>query len=81
MTVRWGPSLTTARIHLDIRLITAYAAWLPDRWPDSGTCEAWRERHAIGPTHEAEALHRAWHLREPLWEICTPGNHEPTHLT
>ncbi|WP_411129255.1 hypothetical protein [Streptomyces sp. x-19] len=42
-------------------------------------CGAWREDHTIGPIHEAEALHRAWHLREPLRVVCTPGNHELTY--
>lgn len=41
----WGLHLTTTRIHLDNHLITAHAAWLPDRQPDCGTCEAWREDH------------------------------------
>ncbi|MGW1659343.1 hypothetical protein [Streptomyces atratus] len=36
----WGLPLTTTRIHLDDHLVTAYAAWLPERQPDCGTCEA-----------------------------------------
>ncbi|MEU0633040.1 hypothetical protein [Streptomyces sp. NPDC005989] len=39
-----------------------------------------RTEHTIGPIHEAEPLHRAWHLCEPLREICIPRNHKLTHL-
>ncbi|GAA1328188.1 hypothetical protein GCM10009647_066250 [Streptomyces sanglieri] len=76
----WELPLTLTRVHLDEHLITAHAVWLPDRQPDCGICETWREEHTIGPIHEAEALHRTWHLCEQLREICTPGNHELTHL-
>ncbi|WP_275466341.1 hypothetical protein [Streptomyces noursei] len=77
----WELPLTSTRLHLDDHLITAHAAWLPDRQPDCDVCGAWREDYdAIGPICEAEALHRAWHLCAPLREVCTPGNHELTHL-
>lgn len=33
----WGLPLTTTRIHLDDHLVTAYAAWLPERQPDCGS--------------------------------------------
>ncbi|MFE3152228.1 hypothetical protein ACFXJ6_37225 [Streptomyces sp. NPDC059218] len=76
----WELPLTLTRVHLDDHLIAAHATWLPDRQPDCGVCETWRKEHTIGPIHEAEALHRAWHLCEPLREACTPGNFELTHL-
>ncbi|MFI6341105.1 hypothetical protein [Streptomyces sp. NPDC050535] len=76
----WGLALTTSRIDLDDHLIAVHSAWLPDRQPDCDVCEAWRAEYAIGPIVELEAWHRAWHLCEPLREVCTPGNHELTHL-
>ncbi|WP_332010935.1 hypothetical protein [Streptomyces uncialis] len=76
----WEMPLTLTRIHLDDHLITAHAEWLPERRPGCDTCEAWRGDHTIGPIDEAEALHRAWHLCEPLQEVCAPGVHELTYL-
>ncbi|MER6316944.1 hypothetical protein ABT237_24735 [Streptomyces sp. NPDC001581] len=74
-------ALTVTRIALDDHLITVHTSWLPDRQPDCHSCKTWREDHTTGPIHEAEALHRTWHLCEPLRDIRTPGNHELTHLT
>ncbi|MFG2142604.1 hypothetical protein ACGFRG_00135 [Streptomyces sp. NPDC048696] len=76
----WELPLTTARIELDHHLITVHAAWLPERQPGCDVCEVWRGDHVIGPMDEAEALHRAWHLCEPVRAVCTPGNHELTRL-
>ncbi|MFJ2559204.1 MULTISPECIES: hypothetical protein [unclassified Streptomyces] len=76
----WELPLIVTRLYLDDHLITMHAVWLPDRQPDCDVCEAWREDHTIGPIHEAEALHRAWHLCEPLREVCSPSNHELTYL-
>ncbi|MGW5816511.1 hypothetical protein [Streptomyces noursei] len=76
----WDLPLTSTQLHLDDHLITTHAAWLPDRQADCDICGAWREDHTVGPIHEAEALHRAWHLCEPLRAVCTPGNHELTYL-
>jgi hypothetical protein len=76
----WELDLTLTRLRLDDHLIAVHATWLPDRQPDCGECREWHDEHTIGPIHEAEALHRAWHLCEPLRKICTPGNHELTHL-
>ncbi len=76
----WELPLTAAGIHLDDHLITVHSAWLPDRQPNCDVCKLRRESHTIGPIEEAEALHRAWHLCEPLREVSTPGNHELIHL-
>ncbi|MFB7592336.1 hypothetical protein [Streptomyces sp. NPDC056169] len=76
----WELPLTSTGIRLDDHLITEHAEWLPDRQPDCNVCELWREDYKIGPIEMAEALHRAWHLCEPLREICTPGNHQLTRL-
>ncbi|MFC0847520.1 hypothetical protein ACFH04_28000 [Streptomyces noboritoensis] len=76
----WEQPLTATRIHLHDHLVTVHAAWLPERQSDCDVCEVWREGHTIGPIEEAEALHRVWHLCQPLREVCTPGNHELTYL-
>lgn len=76
----WELPLTTAQIELNDHLITVHAVWLPDRQPDCDTCNAWRSDRPIGPIEEAEALHRAWHLCEPLREICTYGNNGLSYL-
>lgn len=76
----WDLPLTTTRVNLEDHLITEHAAWLPDRQRDCEVCEAWRLDHAVGPVQEAEALHRAWHLCEPLREVCTDGRNALTYL-
>ncbi|WP_405444503.1 hypothetical protein OG350_37570 [Streptomyces achromogenes] len=76
----WELPLVTTRVELEDHLVAEHAVWLPGRVAGCGTCEAWYCGPTDGPLEEAEALHRAWHLYEPLREICTPGNHGITDL-
>ncbi|MFD8919423.1 hypothetical protein ACFV0Y_16590 [Streptomyces sp. NPDC059569] len=62
----WGLRLTVAWLDLEYHLTDEHAEWLPGRYPECDTCESWRSDLAVGPIQEVEALHRAWHLCEPL---------------
>ncbi|BDH10464.1 hypothetical protein [Streptomyces hygroscopicus] len=76
----WTLRLAVTRTDLEDHLITEHPNWLPGRAPDCDTCEAWGGDHTIGPTSEAEALHRAWHLCEPLRLVSTDGHHDLSYL-
>ncbi|MFF5860348.1 hypothetical protein ACFY8B_32825 [Streptomyces sp. NPDC012751] len=76
----WELPLVRTRVELEDHLAVEHAVWLPDRVPGCGICEDWRSEPTDGPLEEAEALHRAWHLCEPLRDICTPGDHGITDL-
>jgi hypothetical protein len=76
----WGLRTTETLLDLDDHLIAEHAEWLPGRRPDCDICEDWRRDNTHGPLDVSEARHRAWHLCEPLRQVCVPGGHALTEL-